>query len=85
MNLKTLSNGQALLLVDPLDCEIISHACDQAVDQIVGADEGPIGQALETMGAAFKAIGIACVAQWNMNAADLGKLDAELRRLHLIT
>jgi len=75
MVLEKIQNGICVISLAPEEAALLHHSCDLAVQDIGNLDKSTH---IETLGAAFKAMAIAGIAQGEMHVEDLELLQKEL-------
>jgi hypothetical protein len=79
MRIQNITNGLATAILTPDDCRLLAQACEEALVNVVDAQQESDIAHTETLGAAFKAIAIAGYAQFERHVADLTLLAKRLK------
>jgi hypothetical protein len=81
MQIKSITNGLAMASLTPDDCRLLAQACEEALVNKIGDQQGNEIIHTETLGAALKAAAIAMYCQVEMHASDLTLVGQRLKAI----
>lgn len=82
MYLNGIDNRQASLSLHPEECSLLAEACDTAADN-APLDRPNDALLLHTLSSLFKALAVACEAQWALSPPQRAAVDASKHVLGL--